>query len=154
MALKTNRVEVLMHDKFVQAQSPPAGVVWKFGERVLAQMSFLLLDRSSKLRDPSPIALWGIVYGVRREVNTVGVLRRENCRSFPICGADFREEFFRQTFRPVAVFTCESLENGVLAWISSPPFDRAGLKFRSVDKTESCGGCLSNGRLASLSIVG
>ncbi|GFV09427.1 hypothetical protein TNCV_4245211 [Trichonephila clavipes] len=39
------------------AQRPPIGVVWKFGVGVPALVSSSSLDRSLKLRDPSPKAL-------------------------------------------------------------------------------------------------
>ncbi|GFS65511.1 hypothetical protein TNCV_2468991 [Trichonephila clavipes] len=37
--------------------NPPAGVVWKLGERVPAQVPFSSLDHGSKFRDPAPKAL-------------------------------------------------------------------------------------------------
>ncbi|GFV92322.1 hypothetical protein TNCV_3949321 [Trichonephila clavipes] len=49
---KTHRVEKLMHKKSVEAQSPPVGGVFQFGE-----VSSSSLDLDLKLRGPSPIAL-------------------------------------------------------------------------------------------------
>ncbi|GFW08090.1 hypothetical protein TNCV_2978571 [Trichonephila clavipes] len=37
-----------MHVKFVEVQSPPVGVAWKFGEGIPAQVSSSSLDRSSE----------------------------------------------------------------------------------------------------------
>ncbi|GBL85830.1 hypothetical protein AVEN_63163-1 [Araneus ventricosus] len=52
--LETRRVWGLLQDKsYVVAKRPPAGVAWKFGERVPAQASSSSSDRGSKLRGPS-----------------------------------------------------------------------------------------------------
>ncbi|GFW26481.1 hypothetical protein TNCV_1164171 [Trichonephila clavipes] len=57
MPLKTRRVEEMIHVRSVEVQSPPVGVMWKFGEGLAAQVSFSSLSHGSKLRDSSPIAL-------------------------------------------------------------------------------------------------
>ncbi|GFU03363.1 hypothetical protein TNCV_3338741 [Trichonephila clavipes] len=48
--LKISHVEELMHVKYVEAQCPPIGVMWYFGDGLPAQMPFLSLDRGLKLR--------------------------------------------------------------------------------------------------------
>ncbi|GFX64693.1 hypothetical protein TNCV_4681691 [Trichonephila clavipes] len=50
-------VDPPMHIKSFEAQSTSVGVVWKFAEVMLAQVSSTSLDHGSKLRGPLPKAL-------------------------------------------------------------------------------------------------
>ncbi|GFY32689.1 hypothetical protein TNCV_4637951 [Trichonephila clavipes] len=49
LPLKIFFVGMLMLIKFVEAQSPPTGMVWEFGERVLGQVPSSSPNHGSKL---------------------------------------------------------------------------------------------------------
>ncbi|GBN72378.1 hypothetical protein AVEN_76571-1 [Araneus ventricosus] len=86
------------------AKRPPAGVAWKFGEGVPAQVSSSSSDRDSKLRGPSQNSPR---VASKRDVNiTKTKLREILTRIAHLCPNLFHVVYERSAYKPISDEWC------------------------------------------------